>query len=193
LELLTIIASSTSSETMTLHFPLALKALTMISLLSTSNFFWSSPWTFAAPANPTRLISRALRTLDAMYLDVTWYQPCFSQQREKKKRTHLDGNEKHGEITSSSLTKSTLLSKQVPRQGDQVGCWGFQLGRRVWVWHFCLKVFDLEQKKGEKYGTAVSVSIFWVILRADNWSADINQRITDWSKTSLGVIWRHIL
>lgn len=149
---------------MTLHFPLALKALTMISLLSTSNFFWSSPWTFAAPANPTRLISRALRTLDAMYLDVTCYQLVVSAEKDARgtRETHLDCNEKHGEITSSSLPKRALLRKQMSRQGDQVGCWGFQLGRRVWGWHFVFfKVFVL-RTKGEMYDTTVSVSIFWI-------------------------------
>ena len=43
----------------------------MMSFDNTSNFFWSSPVAFDSPANPTRLISRALRTCEAMYLEVT--------------------------------------------------------------------------------------------------------------------------
>lgn len=66
-----MIASSISSLTITLHLPLALSALTMMSFDKTSSFFWSSPWTLEAPANPTRLISLAFRTFEAMYFDVT--------------------------------------------------------------------------------------------------------------------------
>lgn len=64
--------SSISSETMTETLPEAERALTMMSLERTSSFFWSSPWTLEAPARPTRLIRRALRTFEAMYLEVTW-------------------------------------------------------------------------------------------------------------------------
>jgi hypothetical protein len=68
-----------------------------------------------------------------MYLDVTCYQPVYTKE---KRSTYLNGDEEHGEITSSPLTESTLLRKQMSREGDQVGCWGFQLGRWVGVGHF---------------------------------------------------------